>query len=97
MRKSSLRLFTGALLGVSELGGAGMRPEKSHLSLASGTRADRRTRTGPSHVNGLALLRGRPFYLAVVRSRVSVRGLHTCPKVHWRVTSGFFAHWRISE
>ena len=43
------------------------------------------------------LFGGAPFYLAVVRSWVSVRGLHTCPKVHWRVTSGFFAHWRISE
>jgi hypothetical protein len=63
MRKSSSRLFTGAVLGVSEMGSAEVRPEKSHLSLASGTRADRRTRTGPSHVNGLAVVRRRPFIL----------------------------------
>src|SRR5215471_8649445 len=28
---------------------------------------------------------------------VSVRSLHTCPREQWRVISGFFAHWRISE
>src|SRR5215831_5952896 len=38
-----------------------MSLEESHLVLASGTRADRRTRREPSHVNGLALVRGRPF------------------------------------
>src|SRR6266446_1869828 len=38
-----------------------MSLEEAHLFLASGTRADRRTRREPSHVNGLALVRGRPF------------------------------------
>ena len=47
---------------------AGKRFEKTNLLLASGTRADRRPRTEPSHFNGLAYGRGRVFYLAVVLS-----------------------------
>src|SRR6266849_4413792 len=38
-----------------------MRLEESHLFLASGTRADRRTRREPSHVNGLAPSGGASF------------------------------------
>ena len=38
-----------------------MSLEESHLVLASGTRADRRTRREPSHVNGLAPVGGRSF------------------------------------
>jgi hypothetical protein len=42
--------------------------EKADLSPASGTRADRCPRKGPSHFNGLDLMWGRVFYLAIVRS-----------------------------
>jgi hypothetical protein len=38
-----------------------MRFEIPHFSPASGTRADRRTRREPSHVNGLAPVRVRPL------------------------------------
>src|SRR5262252_3617066 len=73
-----------------------MRPEKSRFSLASGTRAYRRTRTGPSHVNGLVLVRGRPFYLAIVRSGSSC--CHASPqnmRTHARLREmPSFQSWR---
>ena len=43
------RWFTAASPRVSEMGSAGIRPEKQDRSFASGTRADRSTRKEPSH------------------------------------------------
>src|SRR5712671_5507071 len=73
-----------------------MRLEESHLFLASGTRADRRTRREPSHVNGLAPSGGASFISpscgrvppAVMPGRNTCELMRDCAKCVIPITAG---------